>query len=77
MAGCLHPSASCTERNMANLGKKGELYVARFRYGGKEYKKSLKTDRVADARAELPPPLSVWLPAQQEAGKAGFPAGLS
>ena len=38
---------------MANLGKKGELYVARFRYGGKEYKKSLKTDRVGDARAAL------------------------
>ena len=38
---------------MANLGKKGDLFVARFRYGGKEYKKSLKTDRLADARAAL------------------------
>jgi integrase len=38
---------------MANLGKKGVVYVARFRFGGKEYKKSLKTDRLADARAAL------------------------
>jgi integrase len=38
---------------MANLGKKGELYVARFRYDGKEYKKSLKTTCLADARAAL------------------------
>ena len=28
---------------MANLGKKGKMYVARFRYEGKEYKRSLKT----------------------------------
>lgn len=38
---------------MANLGRKGALYVARFRYLGKEYKKSLKTTREADARAAL------------------------
>jgi hypothetical protein len=38
---------------MANLGKKGVLYVARFRYQGKEYKKSLKTTRSADARAAM------------------------
>ena len=32
---------------MANLGKKGDIYLARFRYGGREYKKSPKTrDRV-------------------------------
>ena len=38
---------------MANLGKKGDLYVARFRYQGKEYKKSLKTTRQADAEAAM------------------------
>jgi hypothetical protein len=38
---------------MANLGRKGDLYVARFRFRGKEYKKSLKTSRLADARAAL------------------------
>jgi hypothetical protein len=38
---------------MANLGKKGEIYVARFRHAGKEYKKSLKTSCVADARAAM------------------------
>jgi integrase len=38
---------------MANLGRKGDLYVARFRFQGKEYKKSLKTSRLADARAAL------------------------
>lgn len=38
---------------MANLGKKGDIYVARFRYGGKEYKKSLKTSRKVDAEAAM------------------------
>jgi integrase len=38
---------------MANLGRKGETYVARFRYLGKEYKKSLKTTKLADARAAM------------------------
>jgi integrase len=38
---------------MANLGKKGDVFVARFRYQGKEYKKSLKTSCLADARAAL------------------------
>ena len=38
---------------MANLGKKGDVYLARFRYGGKEYKKSLKTIRKADAGAAM------------------------
>jgi integrase len=38
---------------MANLGKKGDLYVARFRYAGKEYKKSLKTTRIADAEGAM------------------------
>jgi len=33
---------------MANLAKKNRVYLARFRYQGKEYKKSLKTtDRKA------------------------------
>jgi integrase len=38
---------------MANLGKKGDLFVARFRYQGKEYKKSLRTSRRADAEAAM------------------------
>ena len=38
---------------MANLGRKGDLFVARFRYQGKEYKKSLKTTRLADAQAAM------------------------
>src|SRR5437660_810649 len=41
------------ERNMANLGKKDDIYVARFRYAGKEYKKSLRTTRKADAEAAM------------------------
>src|SRR4051812_32472503 len=38
---------------MANLGRKGDVYVARFRYQGKEYKKSLKTSEPGDARAAM------------------------
>ena len=38
---------------MANLGKKGNVFVARFRYEGKEYKKSLKTTDKADAGAAM------------------------
>jgi hypothetical protein len=38
---------------MANLGCKGDVYLARFRYQGKEYKKSLKTTSLADARAAM------------------------
>src|SRR4051812_15500399 len=38
---------------MANLGKKGDLYVARFRYAGMEFKKSLRTSNLADARAAM------------------------
>ena len=38
---------------VANLGRKGDIYVARFRYLSKEYKKSLKTSNVADARAAM------------------------
>lgn len=38
---------------MANLGKKGDIYVARFRYAGREYKKSLKTTRKADAESAM------------------------
>jgi integrase len=38
---------------MANLGRKGDLFVARFRFQGKEFKKSLKTTRKADAQAAL------------------------
>jgi hypothetical protein len=38
---------------MANLGKKGDIYVARFRYQTKEFKKSLKTTSQADAKAAM------------------------
>ena len=38
---------------MANLGRKGDVYVARFRYQGKEFKKSLRTTCAADARAAM------------------------
>src|SRR3954462_1550307 len=38
---------------MANLGKKGDLYVARFRYAGKEFKKSPRPPDLADARAAM------------------------
>src|SRR3954470_19461458 len=38
---------------MANLGRKGDIYVARFRFQGKEFKKSLKTSSLADARAAM------------------------
>src|SRR4051794_39414920 len=38
---------------MANLGKKGDVYIARFRYQGKEYKRSLKTRHLPDARAAI------------------------
>src|SRR3954453_21930818 len=38
---------------MANLGRKGDVYVARFRYQGKEFKKSLKTTSLPDARAAM------------------------
>jgi hypothetical protein len=40
---------------MANLGKKGDIFCIRFRYSGKEYKKSLKTRNpgAADAARHL------------------------
>lgn len=38
---------------MANLGRKGKTYVSRFRFDGKEYKKSLKTEVLADAQATM------------------------
>jgi len=38
---------------MANLGMKGDVYVARFRYAGQEYKKSLRTKDRAAAEAAL------------------------
>src|SRR4051794_18481850 len=38
---------------MANLGKKGDRFVTRFRYQDKEYKKALKTSRLADAKAAM------------------------
>jgi integrase len=36
---------------MANLGKKNDIFVIRFRYHGVEYKKSLKTRSLSDAQA--------------------------
>ncbi len=38
---------------MANLGKKNGVYLARFRYSGKEYKKSLKTSDRKTAEAAI------------------------
>lgn len=38
---------------MANLGRKGKLYVARFRFAGKEFKKSLRTTSKSDAEAAM------------------------
>jgi len=38
---------------MAHLGKKGDWYLARFTWDGKEYKKSLKTKDQAEAKAML------------------------
>ncbi len=38
---------------MANLGTKDGVYVVRFRYRGKEFKKSLKTRSEPDARGAL------------------------
>ena len=38
---------------MANLGEKNGVYLARFRYLGREYKKSLKTTNRRDAEAAL------------------------
>jgi hypothetical protein len=38
---------------MANLGQKNGIYNVRFRYGGKEYKKSLRTRDEADAKAAV------------------------
>jgi hypothetical protein len=38
---------------MANLGLKDGIYVVRFRFQGKEYKKLLKTRREEDAQAAL------------------------
>src|SRR5579884_46600 len=41
------------EDNMANLGKKNGVYLARFRYQGKEYKRSLKTNDRKSAEAAM------------------------
>jgi integrase len=38
---------------MANLADKNGIYIARFRYAGREYKRSLKTTRLADARGAM------------------------
>ena len=38
---------------MAHLAKKGEWFIARFTWDGKEYKKSLKTKDEGDAKAAL------------------------
>jgi integrase len=38
---------------MANLGRKNGVYLARFRFQGKEYKRSLKTSNKKDAEAAM------------------------
>jgi integrase len=38
---------------MANLGKKNGTYLARFRHTGREYKRSLKTSDLTNARAAM------------------------
>ncbi len=38
---------------MANLGVKNGIYLARFRFAGREHKKSLKTSDVGNARAAM------------------------
>ena len=48
-----NPAFDRSGEQMANLGRKGDVYVARFRYQGKEYKKSLKTTSLVDARAAM------------------------
>jgi hypothetical protein len=45
--------SSHTVSNMANIGMKNCVYLARFRCQGKEYKKSLKTTNPEHARAAL------------------------
>ena len=39
---------------MANLGQKNSVYLARFRFQGKEYKRSLKTSDRKNAEAACP-----------------------
>ena len=38
---------------MANLDQKNGVYVARFRFAGKEYKRSLRTSTLSSARAAM------------------------
>ena len=38
---------------MANLAKKNDVFLARFRFDGKEFKRSLKTSDPIHARAAL------------------------
>ena len=38
---------------MASLGNKDGVFLVRFRYGGREYKKSLKTRSRDDAKAAV------------------------
>jgi hypothetical protein len=42
-----------TGRQMANLGKKNDVFLVRFRFQGREYKKSLKTRHQPSAQAAL------------------------
>ena len=57
-AGCrtghLRPVLAQTlQMHMAHLGEKDGIYLARFRYGGREYKKSLKTRDEREAKNAL------------------------
>jgi integrase len=45
--------ASHTGKKMANLGNKNGTYLARFRYKGTAYKRSLKTTKLKDAEAAM------------------------
>src|SRR5262245_33451572 len=47
------PSVRATGDTLANLGKKNGIYLARFRFQGKEYKKSLTTSVRRDAEAAM------------------------
>ena len=38
---------------MASLSRKNRFYVVRFRYGGKQYKKSLRTPDKSDGEGDL------------------------
>jgi hypothetical protein len=58
---------------MANLGNKDGIYLVRFRYEGKEYKKSLKTRNATAAETALHDVASTIL--KLGSGRLSIPAG--